>query len=98
MIKGPLIDSMLEFSDNQMLLTIYPSDLLIIEDFKRVRVINSINLGSRKKFWISPLPGFDINSFPFLVCSGSQAYNLINVATGRTEPLIHASVSSIFSQ
>ena len=65
-----------------MLVAIDPADMLLIHDWKVVRIIQDQNPGNKDKCWISPIPGFDEETLPFLVCSGSQSFNLINVKTG----------------
>ena len=44
------------------------------------------------------VPGFDVNDFPFIVCNGWEAFNLINVKDFHMEPLVKASVKTGLSQ
>ena len=43
-------------------------------------------------FWLEPLPGFDEDKFPFVISSGDESLNLINVKDDYHEPLIKAPV------
>ena len=92
-----MINSILEYGDRMSIVSIDPCNLLIIEDFKIVRLIEESNHGNKQKCWISLVPNFDTADFPFLICSGSQSYNIINVLTGHSEPLIHASTKAMFA-
>ena len=74
-----------------MIIAIEPADLLIIKDWQQVRIINDANHGNKHKFWIKKVPGYDNEKFPFLICSGINSFNLINVKTCKTETLIQAS-------
>ena len=87
LIKGPNIASIVEYEEESMIISIEPANLLLIKEWKKVRVVEDTNQGNTGKHWINPIPGFCKN-FPFLVCSGSQTFNLINVDTGKMEPLI----------
>ena len=65
-----------------LIFSIANGDLIIAENWQKVRLIEETNLENTDKCWLSTIPGFDFDSFPFLVSSGSQTYNLINVKTG----------------
>ena len=42
------------------------------------------------KYWIAPLPGFNLETFPFVVSAGAKTFSLINVKESRLEKLINA--------
>ena len=44
------------------------------------------------------MPGFDEQTFPFLVCSGEETFNVINVRDFSQDVLIRASGKNFFSQ
>ena len=51
-----------------------------------------MNPGNTDKFWLEPVPGFDVETFPFIVSSGHESLNLINVKECRHEVLVDAPV------
>ena len=81
---------MLEFAPNRLALTLVPTDILIVENWSQSRLIQDPDTHNQLKRWISPLPGFDVETFPFLVCAGLASFNLINIQEGLTEVLIAA--------
>ena len=56
------------------------------------------NPGNMQKYWIIPLPGFDEETFPFVVSSGFETLNLINVKTKSGQILVKAQVRNVRSQ
>ena len=42
------------------------------------------------KYFIETMPGFDEETFPFVVLSGAGSYNIINANDGSMSPLISA--------
>ena len=73
-----------------MIIAIWKKDLLILHNWKVIKQIVDKQAGNLDKFWIDKLPGFDLDTFPFLVCSGRETFNLINVTKGKMYPLIQA--------
>ena len=71
-------------------------DLLIVHDWIVVKkgLIEDPRAGNIEKFWMEPLPGFqyekigDQEEFPWMVCSGKESINLVNVKTHLLMPLI----------
>ena len=53
-----------------MIIAIEPADLLLIKDWNKVRIIEALNQGNKRKYWITPIPMFHEEEFPFLICSG----------------------------
>ena len=53
--------------------------MLLVRDWNVVESITALFRGNIQKYYIRPHPEFDVNDFPFLVCSGSDNYVLINV-------------------
>ena len=81
---------MVEFAPNKLALTLVPTDILIVVNWSRCQLVQDPDNHNQCKHWISPLPGFDAEAFPFLVCAGLASFNLINVKEGFTEVLIAA--------
>ena len=73
-----------------MIIAVYPTDLLISHNWNITHVLFKIQPGNFNKHWIRPLPGFDLDKYPFLVCSGRENYNLINVKTFKMEKFVMA--------
>ena len=62
--------------------------LLIVQDWKIIHEIVETDPGNTEKFWQFPLPGFDMEDFPFLISSGKESYNIINVKLGTNQKLL----------
>ena len=52
---------------------------MILHDWQVVNLIVEPVFGNTLKYWIEPLPGFNEDTFPFVVISGWESFNLINV-------------------
>ena len=89
-IKNEKVDTVLEYATDKMLIAVYPTDLLIAHDWKLIRVLLKIQPGNFNKHYIVPLPDFDEQTYPFIVCSGRENFNLINVKEFRMQKLIKA--------
>ena len=76
-----------------MILSLDPADMLIVDNWKPLRIIPSLTKGNIEKNYILPHPDFDEYDFPFLVCSGKCFYVLINVRDFRTDKFIEMSCS-----
>ena len=70
-----------EFAKNQLLVHIEPTGLFIVDHWKVTHEITDPVAGNIQKHWLSVLPKFDLETFPFIVCSGYKTFNLINVRT-----------------
>ena len=66
------------------------SDLLLVQDLKETRIITDPETKNYFKYWITPFPGFNLDTFPFLVTAGEKCFSLVNVREGRIEKLINA--------
>ena len=89
-IVGAQISSLLEFAENKILLHMDPTDLLIVHDWEAVKgIIEEPHPGNDQKFFMTTLPGFDIDTFPFVVTSGRKSINLVNVKEGRMQIFVH---------
>ena len=88
LLKGVLADSLFEYAEDKMIIAMDPCDLLLIDNFRKVRIVQDLNFNNSRKYWICPMPDFDLIKFPFLVCSGSQTFNIINTMTGGMEALV----------
>ena len=63
------------------------TDILLAKDFTVVHRFKDPSLNINK-LWIAQLPTFNEFTFPFLVASGSDTFNLINIKDTRMEVLL----------
>ena len=77
-----VVKSVLEFAPDKLLVHVYPRDLLVVHDWTVTRRILDAAPGNITKNWLCPLPTFHEEDFPFVVSSGYETCNLINVKTG----------------
>ena len=96
LLKNEIVESVLEYASNKMAVSLQsPADLLILHDWVVVKYIKMSTIGDNRKHWVATLPNFDIETFPFIACSGKKAISLINVKTFHSEVLINTSSQSI---
>jgi len=88
LLKNEKVESICEFAINRLVLGIFPRDLIVTQNWQVAHIIKDQNLANSLKHWISPLPGFDKDSFPFLLCSGRKSFNLVNVKNRSMQVLI----------
>ena len=79
---------MFEYAPNQMVAHVSPTDLLVIIDWEVTAYIHDQQTGNHYKTWFAPLPDFDVDTFPFLVVSGRESFNLINLKEKYMQKLI----------
>ena len=79
MLKHKKVVGMLEYAADKLVISTIGGAILLISDWEVVREIPELNKFNLKKEHFVPLPGFDIDKLPFIVCSGSATINLINV-------------------
>ena len=65
------IHSVLEYAINKMIVHVAPTDILTVHNWQVVHILQDSAPGNNQKYWLCPLPGFNVNSFPFIVSSGS---------------------------
>ena len=90
--------SILEFGINQLLVSVQLTDLLVLENWSVVKKISDASSGNVQKCWQALLPGFNLESFPFVVVAGDETINLVNVKEHTLQPLIQAKNRNIRSQ
>ena len=64
---------------------------MVIDDWTVLHTIVDPVPGNNTKDWLSLLPSFDVETFPFVVSSGKNTFNLVNVKTGDMSVLISGS-------
>ena len=98
LIKNEKVESIHEYAEAKLILSLYPTDLLLISNWVATSVVYKVAPGNLLKHWIRPIPGFDEEHYPFLVCSGRESLNLINVKNADSEKLIITSCINIRCQ
>ena len=87
------VESYVEYAPNQI--SVWNSGgknlMLIIKDWKCVHEIVDPNAGNVQKSFMMTLPDFDPEEFPFMLCSGQEAYTLLNVKEGIFYPFLKGS-------
>ena len=63
-------------------------DLLIIQDFSKVTRIVDPATNNMYKDCMLPLPGYDAESFPFVIVSGAESTNIVNSKKAEMQVLI----------
>ena len=84
--------SLIEYERNKLLVHICPKDLLVIHDWRSVRLIVEPSPGNVSKFLLMKMPTFNVETFPFLICSGRQSLNLVNIKEFSIKILVKAPV------
>ena len=69
-LKNELCQALFEFAPNQMILYAHLVHMFIIRNFKVTRKIDDPNMSNSYKFSFNVFPGFDEETFPFVVASG----------------------------
>ena len=82
------IDAVIEFSINSFLVHVRPTNLLVVNNWQVSYSISESDSENIHKYWLIPLPRFDVDKFPFIVCSGYSSYNIVNIKTGKIDPLV----------
>ena len=77
-----------------MILIVQFTDFIIVKNWNVIHEIADPNPLNTGKHSMLALPDFNVESLPFLVCSGARTINMINVKQGRMEEFIAASCSS----
>ena len=82
LLTNEYIISAHEFGEGSLVIHVQEIDVLLVKEWKVVKVISEKDPGNARKYWFQPLPFFDPEEFPFIVCSGTKSFNLINLHTG----------------
>ena len=90
LFRNEQVRSIFEYAPNNLIAHISPTDLVILVNWQVMQLIQDPQSGNHNKVWFQSLPGFDSVLFPFLVVSGRESFNLINLKDGRMQKLILA--------
>ena len=89
---------MVQYADNKIIVHIRERDLLIIHDWRVVKLLQEPDDSNTNKYWLKPVPGFHETNFPFIICNGWEHFNIINVRDYSMDRLINASSKTGLSQ
>ena len=98
LIYNEYVNSICEFVENQFLISVLPTDLLVVSGWTVLHTVVDPVPGNIEKFWLSPPPQFDLENFPFVVSSGQISFNLVNVKTGEMGVFIDGSPQNLLGQ
>ena len=85
------IKSILEYAKNKFLVHTATTDLLVIENFCVVHKIKESVPGNTSKHSLLPMPLSGAKTSQFVISSGIESVNLINVKRGTIQILVNAS-------
>ena len=78
-LKQEVVYATFEYERDKMIVSLAPTDLLIVQNWSPVKRVMRNSENNINKFCFMPLPGFNIKSYPFIICSGFEHISLINV-------------------
>ena len=73
-----LPEAILEYADNKIIVSLYPSSFLFIEDWMPIRHLKQ-DLQNIQQYCIKPHPKFHLEKFPFIIVAGKNYFSWINV-------------------
>ena len=79
LVKDEYIGFMIEYADNKMFATGYPTCMFLIDEWNKIRCIQDPNLSNSEKDFCFMLPNFDVDNFPFIAVCGLANLSLFNV-------------------
>ena len=91
-----MTEGLCEFPPNGIILNNFPTELIILRDWKVTNVISDPVSGNSRKCWLETLPCFDYDKCPFLIASGNLTYNIVNLKTATMQILIQEAVPNWF--
>ena len=99
LLKHEEVHNLFEYAPGKIIVSVYETDFLLLDNWKCLNVIiRDSQVGNDNKFWIDFMHGFDVEKFPFLVCSGRETFNFINVKDQEMDVLIQAPCRNQMSQ
>ena len=85
-----------EFEEDTILATVDPDLIVIIEHWLGYKTITDPKESNIQKYFITPLPHFH-HTFPFILVTGYESINMVNVNTAEMQTLIKAPCKNIKS-
>ena len=75
-----------------LLIHVYNLDLLVSQDFQVIRRITDSDLGNIQKFQMLLFPDFNYESNPFVLVTGVNGLNVLNMKTGYMQRLMNLKI------
>jgi len=75
------INYAMEYAPNKYVAHALPASILVVYKKKVVRKITDPNLKNHEKNLLLLIPGFNEEKFPFILSTGNEALNLVNLQT-----------------
>ena len=91
-----MLEGVCAFPPDGILAFTYPCNFLVLRNWKVTNKIIDPVPGNARKFWLKPLPNFDIEHCPFIISSGNATYNIVNVKSETMQILVQATVPNWF--
>ena len=85
---------MLQYGKDKFIAFVRERDLIIVHNWKVVKVIVEPDDSNTNKYWMKPIPGFHETDFPFIICNGWHHFSIVNVRDYYMEPLVNASTKT----
>ena len=73
---------MLEYATNKFVVHVLPANLLVVHQNAIIKTIAEPNLNNNEKNLLMLIPDFHEEQFPFIVSTGNETLNLVNIRTG----------------
>ena len=90
-VSNEVIIALNEFAPAKLLISTKSGSLILFHSFEFVKVYHQEGVN-----FISALPGFHEQQFPFLVTTSTKDVNLLNISNSYSEQLVDAGATSLF--
>ena len=93
-LRNTHVMSLLEYAKNKVLIATSSSgntssqEIVHLNNFRFVQIYRGLTFETGKNIHMSCLPNFNVDNFPFVICSDSKNINLVNVSCDYIKPLI----------
>ena len=90
-LKQEMIENVYEYDTNKLVVSLYPDDILITNNWRKVQVIKNNYPGNIQNHWVLPMPFLHSETgerLPYLVISGRESFSLLNLIDFSKQKLI----------
>ena len=70
---------LIEYDQDKLFVTSFPTHMFLVIEWETVIEIEDPNFANTDKTFAFELPGFNIDSFPFLAVCGQESLSILNV-------------------
>ena len=77
--KDELPMFVIEYEVNRLFITGLPTHMYLVSEWENVKIIEDPNYANSYKTYVFPIPGFNVETFPFLAVCGSENLSIFNV-------------------